>query len=81
MQNYDPKTFDIHDRVNYAVQHSFVRVDDEQKTITLELEIDTTLSSVQEYFEIFLTRMIMCRRAAQFLGCQFALTINGNRLM
>ncbi|MBI4791054.1 MAG: HD domain-containing protein [Chloroflexi bacterium] len=81
VQNYDPKTFDIHDRVNYAVQRSFVRVDGDNKTITLELDIDTTLSSAQEYFEIFLTRMVMCRRAAQFLGCQFALTINGNRLM
>ncbi len=81
VQNTDPKTFDIHDRVNFAVQHSFVRVDGAAKSITLELQIDTTLSSVEEYFEIFINRMIMCRRAAQFLGCQFALTINGNRLM
>ncbi|MBI5300847.1 MAG: HD domain-containing protein [Chloroflexi bacterium] len=81
VQNPDPKTFDIHDRVNYAVQRSFVRVDRDAKTITLELEIDTTISAVSEYFEIFLNRMLMCRRAAQFLGCQFALMINNNRLM
>ena len=81
VQNPDPKTFDIHDRVNFAVQRSFVRVDGEAKTITLDLEIDTTVSSVSEYFEIFLNRMLMCRRAAQALGCQFALVINGNRLM
>lgn len=81
VQNPDPKTFDIHDRVNYAVERSFVRVDGAQKVIVLELEIDTSASSVEEYFEIFLGRMIMCRKAAQFLGCQFSLLINDNRLM
>ncbi len=81
VQNPDPKNFDIHDRVNDAVQHSFVRVEGAQKRITLEIDIDTAKSSVEEYFEIFLGRMVMCRRAAQFLGCQFSLVINGNRLM
>lgn len=81
VQNRDPQTFDIHDRVNYAVRRSFVRVDGAQKTITLELEIDTTISQVTDYFEIFLSRMLMCRRAAQFLGCQFSLVVNNNRLM
>jgi len=81
VQNPDPKTFDIHDRVNYAVRRSFVRVDENTKSITLDLEIDTTLSTVSEYFEIFLNRMLMCRRAAQFLGCQFALVINEHQLM
>ncbi|MFO8075189.1 MAG: hypothetical protein R6T85_03620, partial [Egibacteraceae bacterium] len=66
-----------HDRVNYAVTQSFLRVDAEQHTLTLELEIDTAISQVLEYFEIFLERMIMCRRAAQTLGCQFKITVNG----
>ncbi len=81
VQNKDPKTFDIHDRVNYAVQRSFVRVDGQQKSITLEIDIDAQQSSVEEYFEIFLGRMVMCRKAAQFLGCLFFLEINGNRVM
>ena len=68
---------DIHDRVNDAVTHSFLRVDAEAATITLELELDTERSTVIEYFEIFLERMIMCRRAAQTLGCQFLITANG----
>ncbi|MDQ7843847.1 MAG: HD domain-containing protein [Armatimonadota bacterium] len=81
VRNPDPTTFDIHDRVNYAVEHSFLRVDEKSKTVTLELTIDTTLSQVMEYFEIFLTRMVMCRRAAQFLGCEFKLQINGAKLL
>ncbi|MBI3913100.1 MAG: HD domain-containing protein [Chloroflexi bacterium] len=81
VQNEDKLTFDIHDRVNYAAQRSFVRVDQAQKSITLELEIDTTISSGADYFEIFTTRMLMCRRAAQLLGCQFALVINGQRVL
>lgn len=81
VRNPDPTTFDIHDRVNYAVQHSFLRVDEKNKRISLELTIDTQLSQVMEYFEIFLTRMVMCRRAAQFLGCEFKLQINGAKLL
>lgn len=67
---------DIHDRVNYAVEASFLRVDPEGKTITLELTIDTGISQVLEYFEIFLDRMVMCRRAAKTLGCDFKITVN-----
>ena len=67
---------DIHDRVNYAVEASFLRVDPQARTLTLELSIDTEISQVLEYFEIFLQRMIMCRRAAQTLGCQFKITVN-----
>ncbi|MPZ89007.1 MAG: HD domain-containing protein [Nitriliruptorales bacterium] len=67
---------DIHDRVNYAVQASFLRVDPEARTLTLELTIDTAISQVLEYFEIFLERMIMCRRAARTLGCDFKITVN-----
>ena len=81
VRNPDKTSFDIHDRVNYAVEHSFVRVDEKRKTITLELKIDTKISPVMDYFEIFLTRMVMCRRAAGFLGCSFELTINDVRLL
>ena len=73
--------FDIHDRVNYAAEQSFLRVDSSARTITLELTIDTAISHVMEYFEIFLHRMMMCRRAAQKLECQFKLTINGATLL
>jgi len=68
---------DIHDRVNDAVTHSFLRVDADAATITLELELDTVRSTVIEYFEIFLERMVMCRRAARTLGCEFRITANG----
>lgn len=70
-------TTDIHDRVNDAVTHSFLRVDADAATITLELTLDTDRSTVIEYFEIFLERMIMCRRAARTLGCDFLITANG----
>jgi len=80
VQEKDAVKYDIHDRVNYAVQKSYLRVDTETKTITLELEIDTTHASVTEYFEIFVLRMVLCRRAADFLGCKFHLKINGVNL-
>ena len=73
--------FDIHDRVNFAAEQSFLRVDSDAKTITLELTIDTEISQVMEYFEIFLGRMMMCRRAAESLDCTFKLTINGAALL
>ena len=73
--------FDIHDRVNYAAEQSFLRVDSSARTITLELTIDTEISHVMEYFEIFLHRMIMCRRAAEQLDCHFKLRINGASLL
>ncbi|MBC7324222.1 MAG: HD domain-containing protein, partial [Moorella sp. (in: Bacteria)] len=81
VRNKDISTFDIHDRVNYAVEHSFLRVDAARKAITLELTIDLAISTPMEYFEIFLTRMMMCRRAAAFLGCQFGLVVNESRLL
>ncbi len=77
--NSDPDN-DIHDRVNEAVTHSFLRVDSDAATITLELELDTDRSTVLEYFEIFLDRMIMCRRAARTLGCEFRMTANGTQI-
>jgi len=73
--------FDIHDRVNYAAEQSFLRVDSDARTVTLELTIDTEISHVMEYFEIFLGRMVMCRRAAETLDCRFRLMINGAQLL
>jgi metal-dependent HD superfamily phosphatase/phosphodiesterase len=72
---------DIHDRVNYAAKASFLNVDAENKRIALEIEIDTKISSVMEYFEIFLTRMVVCRRAAEYLGMKFEVEINGYKLL
>lgn len=72
---------DIHDRVNYAAKSSFLNVDAENKRIALEIEIDTKVSSVMEYFEIFLTRMVVCRRAAEYLGMKFEVEINGYKLL
>jgi uncharacterized protein len=77
----DPAKFDIHDRVNFASQHSFVRVDGETKRVELELGIDTSIASLMDYFEIFLNRMVFIRRAVAFLGCEFRLTINRNRFL
>lgn len=76
VQNPDPTTYDIHDRVNNAVQKSLIRIDREQKNITLDLIIDVQKATVMEYFEIFVIRMIMCRKSAAVLGCQFRLIIN-----
>jgi hypothetical protein len=73
--------FDIHDRVNFSATHSFVRVDATSRTITLELQIDTSVSDILEYFEIFLVRMMMCRRAAEGLDCKFRMTVNGHSLL
>ncbi len=81
VRNTDIATFEIHDRVNYAVEQSVLSIDEKQKVITMELTIDIKICPVMEYFEIFLSRMIMCRRAAGFLGCQFALIINGAKLL
>jgi hypothetical protein len=80
VQNPIMETFDIHDRVNYAVQKSRVEMFPETKTIQLTLEIDTEFASVMEYFEIFLSRMVMCRKAAQSFGYDFSLTVNGTKL-
>ncbi len=76
VRNRDIATFDIHDRVNYAVEESRLNIDSEGRVITLALKIDTSISQVMEYFEIFLTRMVMCRRAAAFMDARFSLTIN-----
>jgi len=80
VRNPEMIKFDVHDRVNYAVQKSFLNVDESKKEITLELTIDTQISQVMEYFEIFMTRMLAARKAANFLGTSFGLKVNGNRL-
>lgn len=72
---------DIHDRVNYAVERASTKIDTERKTATLDITIDTSICPVMEYFEIFISRMILCRQAAQFLGLQFELIINETRLL
>ena len=77
----DQKQFDIHDRVNYAVTGSALKVDTEKKTISLNLQIDEHICSLYEYFDIFLTRMMMCRSAAEMLGYQFRLTVNGGKVL
>ena len=76
VQNRNPLAFDIHDRVNFSVQRSDLRVNTTEKTISLELITDEKSASVMEYFEIFLSRMLMCRRAADFFGYKFKLVIN-----
>lgn len=80
VQEQDPQKFDIHDRVNYAARRSFVRVDGRKRTISLELDIDTDVAGIMEYFEIFIDRMLMARRAAEFLDTEFELIINDVRL-
>ncbi len=72
---------DIHDRVNYAVERADTEIDLDSKTATLNLSIDTQICPVMEYFEIFMTRMVLCRRAAEYLGLQFELIINETRLL
>ena len=81
VRNPSTITFDIHDRVNYAVQKSVLEVLPEQNIIRLNLTINTKISQVMEYFEIFLSRMVVSRRAADFLGSHYELTVNENQLM
>ena len=81
VRNLDPAAFDIHDRVNFSARRSFLRVDGDARTLTLEIEIDTETSQVMEYFEIFLSRMQMCRTAAGVLDSTFHLVINDTRLL
>ena len=81
VRNQDFTNFDIHDRVNYAVEHSDVLMDAEHKTITLSLAINTQVCAVMDYFEIFLQRMLLCRKAAERLGLSFRLEINKQILL
>ena len=81
VRNTDISTFDIHDRVNYSVKKSALRINDEKTLVTLDLTVDTTFGSVMDYFEIFMTRMLLCRKAAEKLGLQFKLIINEQQLI
>lgn len=81
VHNKDVSTFDIHDRVNYAVTHSDLVALPEERIVRLKLEVDTSIIAIMEYFEIFLARMVMCRRAAGYLGCRFELVVNNTRLL
>lgn len=71
----------IHDRVNLAAERSFLLTDKQSASITLNIEIDTALCSVMDYFEIYFNRMQLCRRAAEYLQCKFSLVINGTNLV
>ena len=76
VRNRSTINFDIHDRVNYAAEKSDVILEPDSKTITLDLKINTEICAVMDYFEIFTRRMLLCRKAAEFLGLQFKLDIN-----
>ena len=81
VRNKDAASFDIHDRVNYAVEKSDLTLDTAAKTVTLTLSINTKVCAVMDYFEIFLDRMLLCRKAAEFFGLTFKLDINGLDLL
>ncbi len=81
VRHKDMSRFDIHDRVNYSVTRSDLKINDAHTAIQLKLTIDTEVSSVMDYFEIFMERMIMCRQAAQRLGLQFQLVINEQKMV
>lgn len=81
VRNQDISNFDIHDRVNYSVTKSELKINESHTLIKLKLSVDTRYGSVMDYFEIFLQRMILCRKAAEKLGMQFKLMINEQQLM
>ena len=81
VRNRDFNTFDIHDRVNYAVKESSLTISEDKKYITLDLLIDTKHCAVMDYFEIFLSRMSLCSKAAVKLNLTFSLVINGQKIL
>ena len=81
VRNRDTIKFDIHDRVNYAVEQTDLTLDRYAGTITLSLSINTEVCAVMDYFEIFLDRMLLCRKAAEFFGLSFRLQVNGQALL
>ncbi len=81
VRNKDMATFDIHDRVNYSVEKSALKINEDKTMVILELTVDTQFGSVMDYFEIFLGRMLLCRKAAEKLGLQFKLIINDQLLV
>ena len=81
VRNQDSATFDIHDRVNYSSKKSVLKINEDKTLVKLKLTIDNHYGSVMEYFEIFMERMILCRKAAEKLGLQFKLIINEQQLI
>ena len=81
VRNQDKATFYIHDRVNYSVTKSWLEISEDRTEIKLDLTVDTEYSSIMDYFEIFMQRMLLCRKAAEHLGLKFRLTINGQPLL
>lgn len=81
VRNRDTISFDIHDRVNYAVENAALTLDKEKMTLTLSMNIDTEICSVMDYFEIFTDRMLLCRKAAKFFGFTFKININNAMLL
>ena len=81
VRNQDITTFDIHDRVNYSVKKAELKINENKTLIKLKLSVDTRFGTVMDYFEIFLKRMVMCRKAADKLGLQFKLIINEQQLI
>ena len=77
----DQSQFDIHDRVNFAVTGSTLKVEPEERKIRLNLQVDENICTMYDYFDIFLGRMMMCREAAQMLNAQFRLTVNGGKVL
>jgi metal-dependent HD superfamily phosphatase/phosphodiesterase len=81
VRNTEISSFDIHDRVNYSVRKSVLKINEERTLIKLKLTVDTKYGSVMDYFEIFLGRMILCRKAAEVLGLEFKLIVNEQQLI
>ena len=81
VRNRDKATFDIHDRVNYAVEKASTTLDAAGKAVVLDLQLDTGMSPVIDYFEIFLERMLLCRKAAEKLSLSFRLVVNGQTVL
>ena len=81
VRNNDPATFDINDRVNYSVKKAELKINENHTLIKLKLSVDTRYGSVMDYFEIFMNRMVLCRKAAERLGLQFKLMINEQQLI
>lgn len=81
VRSKNPEAFDIHDRVNYSVQKTQLQINGDRTVVHLKLTVDTRYSSVMDYFEIFLERMLLCRRAAEKLGLQFKLSLNDQQML
>ena len=81
VNNQVKSSFDMHDRVNFAVTQSNLKIQKQKKTILFEIELDESICSMMDYFEIFLRRMLMCKKAAEVLGMKFKITANGNKIL